>query len=492
MAVQNVTATLTSRSRASLVSPIVIDVVFGESVTGFTKSNVTPPESNSRVSSITITGSGTTYVVTIILADNLPYALMTFGLTGMVTVSGQMRPIMANTVREGTSTPTITAVIRNVVVNNTTRTITMDVVFPERVGGFDATDVNTTNNANVSGPTITGFNANYTLTYTFSSGASGTISVHLTNFVTTYSGGTFHELARSNTVSATFGSGTSVTLTGPNGIATAPYTVSAVFNRVVTNFTQSDISITNGTISGFTGSGNMYSFTVTPPSSGMGNTVITVTGMVTSGGSSVTPTSNTLTVAYEEGLTVTLGAAVIDNNARTIRIPVTFSHSVTGFDATDVNTSSDTSNVTGPTVSGSGTSWTIAYTSALNTYGTINVYVSGTFTIGSRNRVATSQTINVSWNTLIRVETFDIKYDIPKGVQTGAFDINITIDPGITQTPAQILPMIDLEGIDLTLTAADITKVSNTQFRVRITPPMSYQGGGISVGLDTDTLTRAA
>ncbi|WP_199248959.1 DUF4347 domain-containing protein [[Phormidium] sp. ETS-05] len=45
----------------------------------------------------------------------------------------------------------------------------------------------------------------------------------------------------------------------------APFSVTANFSESVNNFIASDISVTNGTVSGFSGSGSTYTFTVTPP-----------------------------------------------------------------------------------------------------------------------------------------------------------------------------------------------------------------------------------
>ncbi|MEG3985172.1 Ig-like domain-containing protein, partial [Microcoleus sp. T3B2] len=52
----------------------------------------------------------------------------------------------------------------------------------------------------------------------------------------------------------------------------APFNVSATFNESVTGFIDSDISVTNGKVSGFTGTGSNYNFTVTPTN----GTVVTV------------------------------------------------------------------------------------------------------------------------------------------------------------------------------------------------------------------------
>jgi hypothetical protein len=61
-----------------------------------------------------------------------------------------------------------------------------------------------------------------------------------------------------------------VTLTSPADGTTvsAPFTVTATFTEPVRNFTDSDITITNGTVSGFSGSIDSYTWDVNPLSGG--------------------------------------------------------------------------------------------------------------------------------------------------------------------------------------------------------------------------------
>ncbi|MEK0189256.1 Ig-like domain-containing protein, partial [Microcoleus anatoxicus] len=48
----------------------------------------------------------------------------------------------------------------------------------------------------------------------------------------------------------------------------APFLVTATFSETVTGFTSTDVTVGNGTVSGFTGTGTTYNFTVTPTASG--------------------------------------------------------------------------------------------------------------------------------------------------------------------------------------------------------------------------------
>jgi hypothetical protein len=58
-----------------------------------------------------------------------------------------------------------------------------------------------------------------------------------------------------------------LTSTSPTTI-NAPFLVTATFSENVTGFMESGINVTNGTVSGFTGSGTTYNFTVTPNADG--------------------------------------------------------------------------------------------------------------------------------------------------------------------------------------------------------------------------------
>jgi YVTN family beta-propeller protein len=89
-------------------------------------------------------------------------------------------------------------------------------------------------------------------------------------------------------------------LTTASSTASIPFQVTATFSGPATGFTRSDIIVTNGTASGLTGSGAIYTFTITP--AGFGNTTISI------GASTVTDSdgdgnlqSNILSVAIPSG-----------------------------------------------------------------------------------------------------------------------------------------------------------------------------------------------
>ncbi|MEG3972879.1 DUF4347 domain-containing protein, partial [Microcoleus sp. T2B6] len=111
---------------------------------------------------------------------------------------------------------------------------------------------------------------------------------------------------------------------------TAAFPVTATFSESTTNFIDTDITVTNGTVSGFSGTGTTYNFTVTPTGSGTvtvnipaniatdaaGNnntaaTALTRTADTTAPtAASFSPADNATSVAVTADLVVTLSEAV--------------------------------------------------------------------------------------------------------------------------------------------------------------------------------------
>ena len=74
----------------------------------------------------------------------------------------------------------------------------------------------------------------------------------------------------------------------------ATATVTFDFDKSVTGFTTSDVSVSGGTKGAFTGSGDSYSVIVTAPASGSGNVVISVSADVVSEGNN----ADSLSIPY--------------------------------------------------------------------------------------------------------------------------------------------------------------------------------------------------
>lgn len=136
-------------------------------------------------------------------------------------------------------------------------------------------------------------------------------------------------------------------------------TVAIVFDQDVTNLFLNDFSINAGSYSNLTGSGNTYSITVTAPTTGSGNMILTLReDAIVPGGNAET----TATIAYQPLPTVTITSSNPDIQPNAV-FTVTFqwSQAVTGFATGDVTVTGATK---GAFTAVDGDTYTLALTAA--------------------------------------------------------------------------------------------------------------------------------
>lgn len=122
-------------------------------------------------------------------------------------------------------------------------------------------------------------------------------------------------------------------LNAPETTVAGAFTVTAIFNSAAAGFELGDVVVANGTKSNFSGSGAVYSFTVTPSASGK-VTVSVPAGMATDSTGLGNLASNVLSVAYDPGDTVPPTVALSTPSATvssSFVVTAMFSESVTGL-----------------------------------------------------------------------------------------------------------------------------------------------------------------
>ncbi|UOQ53600.1 Ig-like domain-containing protein [Hymenobacter cellulosivorans] len=258
------TATVSTTSASPTgTSPIPFSVSFSQSVgTTFTASDVTV--SGGTLTSGSFSGSnagpytftvtpGASGTVSVSLAANVAQDANNTTNSASNTVSVQYaQPV--------TAAPVVTTPANGALLNTSTPTYTGTAPANSTVAVYVDTNPIGTTTANASG--------NWTLTQP----TALTQGSHTVNATAQTSGATVS--VRSNTnnftidavrptvvISSTAGASGTTTSTSP-----LPFTVT--FSETVTGFVAGDVTVTNGTISGFSGSGTTYSFNVTPPGSG--------------------------------------------------------------------------------------------------------------------------------------------------------------------------------------------------------------------------------
>lgn len=144
--------------------------------------------------------------------------------------------------------------------------------------------------------------------------------------------------------------------TGAEPLNTSPMVFSAIFNEVVQNFTSSDLSIVNGTIQSFTGSGSSYSFSILPISQGSVSVSVNASSAQDLAGNS-NNASNTINRNFDSvSPDVTISSPTnASTNQTSIPVTISFSEPVTGFIVSDLIISNGSVN----SFSGSGSIYTL-------------------------------------------------------------------------------------------------------------------------------------
>ncbi|MEG4109865.1 DUF4347 domain-containing protein, partial [Microcoleus sp. S13_C5] len=253
------TVALISASATTVNAAFSVKATFSENVSGFDNTDITV--TNATVGNF-VPVNATTYTF-----DVTPTA------DGNVTVD-----VLANKANDtaGNNNTAATGLTRtaditapNVTLNSNSATtvnaaFTVTATFSENVSGFDNTDIT------VANAIVGNFVRLDAKTYTFdvTPTADGNVTVDvLANKA--------NDTAGNNNIAATQLVRTAditrptvaLTSTSPTTI-NAPFLVTATFSENVTGFSTSGINVTNGTVSGFTGSGTTYNFTVTPNGDG--------------------------------------------------------------------------------------------------------------------------------------------------------------------------------------------------------------------------------
>jgi hypothetical protein len=215
---------------------------------------------------------------------------------------------------------------------------------------------------------LTGSGTTYTVTVNTGSGSGNLLRLNLANSnglspsvsglpYTTGESYIIDRTAPTVAISSTAGTSGGTTSTTP-----IPYSVT--FSEAVTGFVAGDVSVSNGTLSGFSGSGTTYSFNVTPTAAGTATTVNIAANVAQDNA------TNGNTAASQYSLTYSLPDATVASVTRLTPSPtatalvsyrVAFSAAVTGLSTSNFSLT-PTGTITGASVSsvsGSGTTYTV-------------------------------------------------------------------------------------------------------------------------------------
>jgi hypothetical protein len=263
-------------------SPILFDVVFSKPVNGLNGSSVT----------LGGTAGPTTAVVTNPSNDRMHFVVSVSGMARDGTVTATVRagavkddagnPNLAststdNTVTFDTTAPSVTINQGAGQVDPTNQSpVVFDVTFSEPVFGFSSTDVTLSGTAGATTAVVTNpsnDNQHFVVTVSGMVG-SGTVTASIP-------AGAVVDLAGNASLASTSTDNTvTFDTTAPIAVITAnvadptnkpQWVVTVTFSKPVFGFDQSDLTVSNGTATGFAGNpgGTVYSFALTPTNQGL-------------------------------------------------------------------------------------------------------------------------------------------------------------------------------------------------------------------------------
>ena len=458
-------------------------ITFSESVSGFVQSDLTlTGDASASVTAWSANTENTIYTATI-----------TPTTSGTVTLN-----IAANVATDAANNPNTAATIQKVNVDVDKPTVTIDVpsgtqtgafdatiTFSETVSGFTQSDVALTGNA----ASITAWSANsdntvYTATITPT--ASGTVTIGIAANVATDAANNSNTASTSQIVTVSVDTDApSVSVSAPSGVQNSAFDATITFTEAVSDFEQSDLSLSGTATATITAwqtiDNTTYTATITPTTSG--DVILGITANVATDAA-----NNANTAAIAQTVTIDVDAPTV-----TIGVPsgtqtgafdttITFSETVSGFAQSDVSLTGAAAGITGWSANTDNAVYTATITPTAS--GTVTISVAGnvaTDAANNPNTAATSQTVTVSIDT----EAPSVSISVPSGVQNSAFDATITF--------TEIVSNFVQSDLSLTGTAtASITAWSTTDnitYTATITPTTS---GTAILGIAANVATDAA
>jgi len=336
-------------------------VVFSESVQNvvagdfaLTTTN-TPGGTALTDSGISVTGSGTTWTVTVngVAGDGTLRLDLKPNDTGITDLAGNgaTAAFTGGDVYTIEHTPPIVTVTTSEAsINAASAPATITFTFSEAVSGFVAGDVTATGGT-ISGLTATANPDVYTATFTPSAGFTAGASVSVTaNSYSDLAG----NLGSAGTIAFSEDTQPPIVTVTTNeasiNAASAPATITFTFSEAVSGFVAGDISAIGGTISGLavTANPDVYTATFTPSAGFTGGGSVSVTASSYSDLAGNPGSAGTIAFGEDTqspSVTVTTNEAAINASSAPATITFTFSEAVSGFVAGDIT-------ATGGTISG--------------------------------------------------------------------------------------------------------------------------------------------
>ena len=457
-------------------------ITFTESVSNFVQSDVSLRGSAASITSWRANSGNTVYTATITPTAS---GTVTIGVTANVATdaaNNQNTAATSKTVSVDVDKPSVTIGVPS---GTQTGAFNATITFSETVSGFTQSDVSLTGSA----ASITSWHANngntiYTATITPT--ASGTVTIGVAANVATDAVNNQNTAATSKSVTVSVDTtAPGVTVSVPSGVQNGAFNATITFTEPVSNFVQSDVSL-SGSAASITSwranSGNtIYTATITPTASG--TVTVSVNANVATDAAdnpNTAATSQTVDIDVEApGASITVPS---EAQRGTFAALITFTEAVSGFEQTDLSLAPNTAGATIITWVADGNQARYAAVITPTTSGEVTFNVAAgvaTDAANNPNTAATSQTVTVD------VDKPSVTIGVPSGTQTGAFDATITFSETVS---GFVGSDVSLSGSAASITSWRVNS-GNTAYTATITPTAS---GTVTIGVAANVATDAA
>ena len=394
---------------------------FSEAVTGFVVADIGVTGGTAS----NFSGTGAVYTATITPINNSTDVALNVAAGVAQDAAGNNNTAATTaTVTADSSAPTVT-ITTDKTAHNGTGTFTATFTFSEAVTGFVLGDIGVTGG---TASNFSGSGAAYTATITPTNNSTD-VTLNVAAGVVQDAAGNNNTAATTVTVTAD-SSAPTVTITTDktthNG--TGAFTATFTFSEAVTGFVVADIGVTGGTASNFSGTGAVYTATITPTDGNTDVALNVAAGVAQDAAGNNNTAATTATVTADSSApTVTISTdKTAHNGTGTFTATFTFSETVTGFAASDISLTGGTAS----NFSGSGAVYTATITPTDgNTDVVLNVAAGvAQDAAGNNNTAATAVSVTADSG----APTVTITTDKTAHNGTGAFTATFTFSEAVT------------------------------------------------------------
>ncbi|WLG68447.1 Ig-like domain-containing protein [Pseudomonas brassicacearum] len=482
-------------SNLSVGETSLVTITFSEAVTGFTNADLSV--ANGTLSAVSSSDGGLTWTATFTptLGVRDTSNLIILDNTGVSDAAGNTGAGTTNSTNYAidTQVPTATIVVADTSLS-IGETSQVTITFNEAVSGFDNSDL-TISNGTLSNVSSSDGGVTWTATFTPSASISDTSNlITLDNTgVVNVSGNAGVGTTDSNNYAVDTVRPTATIVVADTAIAAGETSlVTITFNEAVTGFTDADLSVANGTLSGLSSSDGGITWTATfTPTSGVTDTsnVITlansgVADLAGNAGSGTTDSNNYSVDSQRPSATIVLSDSVL-KPGETAQVTITFSEAVTGFSNADLSVANGT--LSAVSSSDGGLTWTATFTPTLGVTDTSNlITLDNTGVSDAAGNTGTGTTDSANYAVETQVPTATIV------VADSALRIGETSQVTITFSEA----VSGFDNSDLTISNGTLSNVSSTDggvtWTATFTPSASITDTSNLISLDTSGVVNAS